>query len=537
MKKWTFWCVCTLLIAGAAQAGTVAPRLQKTLLNRAPGEDVAVIIKFFDKLDITACRDPNPRQRRLKMIQELKQNAAQAQQQVREKLTQSSAKRVRQLWLTNLLAATVRADTVAALARYPDVESVYLDAVITLPGGASPGTPPPAGWNLTAIGAPDVWALGFTGQGTVVATLDTGVDLDHPALGPKWRGGTNSWFDPHGEHPDTPVDLHGHGTQTMGIIVAGEAGGQVIGVAPGAQWIAAKIFNDAGTAMLSDIHLSFQWILDPDGNPNTDDTPDIVNNSWGLQNTNTCDSEFQPDIDALRAAGIAVVFAAGNSPLTDQAASSISPANNPGSMAVGAVDEFLTIWEFSSRGPSACSSDIFPTVVAPGVDVMTTDLSFGGILTDPIPATGTSVSAPHLAGGMALLKSAFRNASLSALASAIVETAQDLGDSGPDNVYGAGIIGLVAAYNRLLAQFPAKDMVQIIRARYFAAPRQLLVKATSDAAPDVTLTLPEYNNVAMDYNKRTCVYEKVVRKVLVKPATVTVKSSGGGSDTKPVPYR
>ena len=64
-----------------------------------------------------------------------------------------------------------------------------------------------------------------------------------------------------------------------------------------------------------------------------------------------------------------------------------------------------------------------------------------------------------------------------------------------------------------------------------------MVKARSDAAPGVTLRLPEYNNVAMDFKPGKCLYEKIVRNVVSKPATVTVESSGGGSDTKPVPYR
>jgi len=534
VKKFILWLVCTFVIAVTAQAGVVTPQLQDALSSRAPDEDVAVIIKFVDRLDVTKYKDPNRARRRSQMIRELKQKADQTQPLVRARLANSGAKRVRQLWLTNTLAATVRADLVHELAGYPGVESVHHDAEIMLAPDASPGAQPPVGWNLTAIGAPDLWALGFTGQGIVVATMDTGVDLDHPALGPKWRGGSNSWFDPHDEHPDLPIDLSGHGTQTMGIIVAGEAGGQAIGVAPDAQWIAVKLFNDAGGAMVSDVHQGFQWILDPDGDPNTDDAPDVVNNSWGLQNTvNQCDAEFQPDIDTLRAADIAVVFAAGNTgPFP---ASSISPANNPGSVAVGAVDESGTIYQFSARGPSACDSDIFPKVVAPGVDVMTTGLSFGGILTNPVLATGTSVSAPHLTGGIALLKSAFADAPLVELESAIVGTTQDLGDPGPDNVYGAGLIDLVAAYDLLLTP-PSTDTVQIVRLRYFAKRQRLLVKATSDAAPDVTLTLPEYGNVALDYRKRTGIYGKIVEGVLVKPATVTVESSGGGSDTKPVPF-
>jgi bacillopeptidase F len=102
--------------------------------------------------------------------------------------------------------------------------------------------------------------------------MDTGVDYLHPDLADKWRGGANSWYDPNGEHA-TPYDANGHGTGVMGILVGGTAGGTAIGVAPGAQWIAVKLFDDTGEASESDIHLGLQWFLDPDGNPDTDDVP------------------------------------------------------------------------------------------------------------------------------------------------------------------------------------------------------------------------------------------------------------------------
>ena len=73
MKKWMFGLLGTVLMAVAAQAGTVAPQLQAALSKSVPGEEVAIIIKFFDRLDLTACRDPNPRRRRARMIRELKQ--------------------------------------------------------------------------------------------------------------------------------------------------------------------------------------------------------------------------------------------------------------------------------------------------------------------------------------------------------------------------------------------------------------------------------------------------------------------------------
>ena len=172
--------------------------------------------------------------------------------------------------------------------------------------------------------------------------------------------------DPTGEHA-LPFDALGHGTQTMGLMVGGDAGGTAIGVAPDATWIAAKIFDDAGEATLSGIHLAFQWLLDPDGDPDTDDAPDVVNNSWNLTGTvNQCVSEFAADIDLLKAAGIAIAFSASN--LGPASPSSVSPANGSG-FAVGAVNGSLGIASFSSRGPSACDGGAYPQVVAPGVSV------------------------------------------------------------------------------------------------------------------------------------------------------------------------
>ena len=166
--------------------------------------------------------------------------------------------------------------------------------------------------------------------------MDSGVDPDHPDLKARYRGGSNSWYDPHGQH-SAPFDADGHGTQVMGVMVGGASGGSAIGVAPEARWIAVKIFDDSGKAPLSAIHQGFQWLLDPDGDPDTDDAPDVVNNSWGfVENLNECVEEFQSDVEALRAADIGVVFAAGNGgPLP---ATSISPANLPGSFSVGFID-------------------------------------------------------------------------------------------------------------------------------------------------------------------------------------------------------
>jgi hypothetical protein len=143
-----------------------------------------------------------------------------------------------------------------------------------------------------------------------------------------------------------------------------------------------------------------------------------------------------------------VVFAAGNSgPGT---ATSVSPANDPGSFAVGAVDSFLNIAYFSSRGPSACGGDIYPEAVAPGVGIRTADLTFGGVFPNSYMwVSGTSFAAPHISGGMALLRSAFTDVTVSELESAIASSAFDPGVSGPDDDYGAGLLDVAAAYDWL----------------------------------------------------------------------------------------
>jgi len=277
--------------------------------------------------------------------------------------------------------------------------------------------------------------------------MDTGVDVSHPDLSPRWRGGSNSWYDPYGEH-STPADLSGHGTWTTGVMVGGDAGGTTIGVAPDAQWIAAKIFKDSGASDPAAIHLAYQWLLDPDGDPGTADAPNVVNNSWTYANPG-CYLDFEPDLEALQAAGILPVFAAGNG--GPNADTSYSPANNPAAFAVGAVDNNSQIYTYSSRGPSTCggSTGPFPEIVAPGVNVRTADRY--GLYTN---ATGTSLASPHVAGALALLLSAYPNLSAADQEQALINSALDLRVSGPDDVYGYGLLDVLSAYDWVVLNPP-----------------------------------------------------------------------------------
>lgn len=438
-------CLWVLSPANLTSAAEIGPDLERVMARRGSQADTAVILRLVDSLDVSSFAVSDRRQRDNRLVLALQGHATRYLETIEPILTALGAVRIKKLWMINAIAVTVPANAVMRLAEHPGIARIDADSFVQggrsqripakrvsqtdtnprmagdsvdLEGGLIPASTitmafTPA-WNIEAVRASEVWKLGHTGRGVVVAIMDTGVDLMHPDLRLKWRGGRNSWFDPHGEE-FSPHDALGHGTQAAGVVV----GGSAIGVAPDAKWIAVRLYDADGRASMSDIHLAFQWLLDPDGDPGTLDAPDVVNASWALTGpgVGSCILEFNDDIRALKSAGIAVVFAAGND--GPAPATSNSPGNNPAALSVGAMDSSVTIARQTSRGPSSCDGAAFPRLLAPGVNIHTTDLSHGG-LPSYISASGSSLAAPHASGVLALLAGAFPSASVERLEAAIL---------------------------------------------------------------------------------------------------------------------
>jgi subtilisin family serine protease len=430
--------------AAAAPGNKIDGDAQALLAALVPGETAGVIVELRARVDLAALLG-GPRAERLeRILRRLREHAAADQAPVRTLIDGEAARgRVRAvtpLWIANSIALEATAPVIRAVALIPRVARISLDRKLLAPAMVEPG--------VALAKAPEVWSTGSSGQGVVVASLDTGVDHLHPDLAARWRGGANSWYDPSGQHPTSPFDASGHGTSTMGVILGGAAGGTGIGLAPGARWIAAKVFDDAGVTSVSQIHQAFQWVLDPDRNPATDDAPHVVNSSWAFEAPG-CDLSFAPDIAALRAVDILPVFAAGNAGPAD--GSSRSPGNNPGALAVGAVDAGSFVAPFSSRGPSACLDDeAYPDVAAPGVSVWSADL-----FDQYRSLSGTSMAAAHASGALALLLGARPNASVAEQEAALRIGAFDLGAPDTDSEYGSGRLDAKAAYDLVVAQVPS----------------------------------------------------------------------------------
>src|SRR5690625_1298652 len=314
-------------------------------------------------------------------------------------------------------------------------------------------------WHIDRIKAPEVWDKGITGEGVVVANIDSGVDGDHPALKTKYRGYNPedpdnpnheyNWFDPAAGR-GIPLDSDGHGTHTMGTMVGSEEGIPHIGVAPGAEWIAARAFY-LGTAYDSSIIAAGQWILAPtdeSGRPNPEMAPDIVNNSWGGNPYNN--DWFRPIVQAWKAAEIVPIFSVGNAGLFSSASpgSASAPANYPESIAIGATDQEDQLASFSLRGPTE-RGDIKPDLVAPGVGILS---SVPGERWDEFEyevSNGTSMAAPQVAGTAALLKQADPTLTVDEIETILKLTAtkmqDDEYDQYPNNGYGYGMLNSLAA--------------------------------------------------------------------------------------------
>jgi subtilisin family serine protease len=345
----------------------------------------------------------------------------------------------------------------------PDADPGHQPDPVRLEPGAEPrpesvgGTEP----GLRATQAPLMWARGYRGRGRLGMNIDTGVWGTHPALSSRWKGlqvpASQAWLGA----GNTPTDCGGntpHGTHVMGTMVGMDAQTlDTVGMAVRAQWIAAGALCAGGSTTAA-----FQWALDPDGNPNTTaDVPDVINNSWGgsTQDSSQCNSPtYLPLFNALSAAGLAVVFSAGNS---GSGISTITAPKNinlnevnvfcTGNVSVGANGN-LSIASSSSRGPSICLSPdssllIKPELVAPGSGIRSTGNN-GGYLN----LTGTSMASPHVSGAVLLLKEAFPNLPGSTLLRGLYQSGLDLGTPGEDNTFGNGFLQVDSAF-RYLSRF------------------------------------------------------------------------------------
>jgi len=178
-------------------------------------------------------------------------------------------------------------------------------------------------------------------------------------------------------------DRNGHGTHVAGIIAARLNGFGVAGVAPKAVLYTVKVLSAGGNGYVSDVAKGIiEATKGPDGKPGTDDDADVISMSLGGPDSQTLHNAVEYAYNY----SVTLVAAAGN----EGASSPSCPACYPEVIAVGAIDSSGNVPSWSNKNP---------TVVAPGVDILSTYP--GGKYAY---MSGTSMACPHVSATAALIQ-------------------------------------------------------------------------------------------------------------------------------------
>lgn len=288
-------------------------------------------------------------------------------------------------------------------------------------------------WGTQQVKADKAWQQNITGDGVVVAVIDTGVDLNHPQLtqqiyinqgefGTDEHGNDkrfnaidddgNGYIDDYAGYDfvaNSPSvqDYNNHGTHVAGIIAAyhedSVAGGQnyVQGVAPNAQIMPLAFIGNNGGSLFNAIR-AIEYAADNGAH--------IINASWGGP---TCSVELADAIRQLENKNVLFVAAAGNRGIDiDRFAEYPAAYNLPNQITVGSIGKSLFMANHSNYG------DRNVHIFAPGVEIYST-VPGNSIR----PLTGTSMATPFVAGALALMKQLHPNATSNEMKSALYQAA------------------------------------------------------------------------------------------------------------------
>ncbi len=484
--------------------------LPRVLQEAAPDELVPVYFVLADQLTgsrllAKAEGIELPLTRRQVLLRALKTHAAASQAHLRGLLvrleSEKKARHLRYLWIGNIIAAELTSAEVRALARLDEVEHVSWSPKVDISLGAPPLSLPldpqpsarPIGtgalnpWLAPAevgvdeiecgvdlMRAPKVWnELGVTGEGVVVAVIDSGVCWSHPDIekqiwvnpgedldkdGVVMDADDQNGIDDDGNgyvddligydidnHDNDPNDNNSHGSHVAGTVAGDGTSGTQAGMAPDAKIMVVRVglqFSDE-----PDVWEAMQYAAD--------NGADVISMSLGWPHSQNPDrATWRTNCENTINLGTAMVIAAGNEGSGHAPNNIRTPGDVPRVITVAAVDCSDNIASFSSRGPVTWQDvPAFgdwpyppgltkPDVAGPGVNTKSHRFCSGYST-----KSGTSMATPHVAGAAALMLS--RNGALKHddIKMLLEDTAVDLGDPGKDNLFGKG---RVDAYEAVL---------------------------------------------------------------------------------------
>ncbi len=486
MRKLIF-CFIIMLLTGSINLAqnVIDPELQ-SIIDKKGDEKISINIIFKSQLNRDDLKERSSvfidkETKRQAVIKELKNFSAETQHDVLSMIKSAESKNeVSDIvchWLSNSITCTTTRSVIGELTKRDDIlligyngdRNALLEEVI----GEEVRDEKEITENVVQVNAPQVWEMGYTGKGVLVAILDTGVNYEHPDLADHlWDGG--SQYPNHGYNSydggTVTMDNRGHGTHCAGTICGDGSGEKKTGIAPNVTLMCIKALNDNGNTNANAIVAGMEFAVEHGA--------DVLSMSLGIANSSITDRTMirMTCVNTLEAGVIASV-AAGN----EGGSQSSNPIPNnvrvPGScpapwinpdqqenaggtscvVSVGAVDKNDKVASVSSRGPVTWQNTSYadyqynpgiglirPDVCAPGVNVVSLNYNSDGYLRQ----TGTSMAAPCVAGIISLMLEKNPELTPAEISMLLETTAVKLADK-KNNDSGSGRVDALAAINAI----------------------------------------------------------------------------------------
>ncbi len=475
---------------GFAQ-GCLDPLLSQEMNRRSDDERIKVVVLMkaqYDRSQLSRRADfiPTKAERRAFVVNELKAFAEASQHDLKRTLAEMEShgmvSSVRSLWSANTLYFEATKPAILDLAERTDIETITLntqhqwiaEGETPTPASATRETTP----NITKVKADQVWELGYTGKGVVVAVVDSGVNYNHLDLADHlWDGGEE--FPHHGydivNDDNDPMDDKGHGTHCAGTVLGDGTAGSLTGMAPEATLMCVKSIRGDGFGGAVNIAGGMEWSVEHGC--------DLISMSLGMVGAGVADKEIlRRTCEAILDAGIVALVCAGNEgmnillmmypiPNNVRVPASCPPPYldpdqmaNPGPLscvvAVGAVNYNDAAADFTSQGPVTWQDTEFgdyaynpgiglirPDVCAPGVGIKSLDYENTSGYTN---MDGTSQATPCVAGIVALMLQKNPELTPAEICRILEETSVKLTPT-KSNITGVGRVDALAAVNAVQA--------------------------------------------------------------------------------------
>ena len=493
MKKNILFLLVTLFsfnFINAQNVNTIEPKLQE-VLNQKSDEMISVNIILKSQIEEQRLRDlasktDDRKSKREIVVDELKRFSKDTQNDIMSILDaeerNGKVSDVKCHWLVNAISCNASSEIIYNIAKHNDVSVIaYNERSYMLWDETMTKVESPRGLtqNITHVNADEVWDLGYTGEGVIVAVIDTGVNFDHVDLvNNLWDGGDE--FPNHGyntlENSHDVSDGFGHGTHCAGTICGDGSSGTQTGIAPDATLMCVKVIDDTGYGNATSISAGMEFAIEHGA--------DVLNMSLGIPFASAAVREMLRNacINALQC-GVAAAVAVGND---GQLQISFPVPNNvrvPGGcpppwihpdqqsnaggtsccIAVGAVDYNNERAAFSSYGPFTWQDTSFedypyepgmglirPDICAPGVNIISADPNNPN---GHVSMEGTSQAAPCVAGVMALMLEKNPELTPAEISMTLETTAVQLADN-KNNYTGSGCIDALAAIQSIEGDEP-----------------------------------------------------------------------------------